>query len=157
MRRAARCRLLVVADGMRIGELAGRLGINPRTVRYYEQIGLIPAAPRTGAGYRQYDEDDAARLGFIKTAQRLGLSLDEVAEILRLRDSGERPCGYVRALLDTQLAVLDRRIAELRALRGELRELQAAADNLPEDAALTCRIIEHARAQAPAAGGSTRR
>ena len=131
---------------MRIGQLADKLGINPKTIRYYEQIGLIPAAPRTGGGYREYSDTDADRLTFIKTAQRLGLSLEEVAEILSLRERGERPCAYVRDVIDEQIRSVDRRIGELRALRGELRELRAAADAIPEVDGATCRIIEHVKA-----------
>jgi DNA-binding transcriptional MerR regulator len=131
---------------MRIGELADQVGVNPKTVRYYEQIGLIPPAPRTSGGYREYTDTDAARLTFIKTAQRLGLSLEEVAEILRLRERGEPPCGYVRDVISQQLRSIDKRIAELRALRSELRELRQAADSIPEVDGATCRIIEHVKA-----------
>jgi DNA-binding transcriptional MerR regulator len=131
---------------MRIGELADQVGVNTKTVRYYEQIGLIPPAPRTSGGYREYTDTDAARLTFIKTAQRLGLSLEEVAEILRLRERGEAPCGYVRNVIHEQLRSIDKRIGELRALRTELRELRAAADAIPEIDGATCRIIEHVKA-----------
>jgi DNA-binding transcriptional MerR regulator len=131
---------------MRIGELADHVGVNPKTVRYYEQIGLIPPAPRTSGGYREYTDTDAARLTFIRTAQRLGLSLEEVAEILRLRERGEAPCGYVRDVISQQLRGIDKRIAELRALRIELRELRAAADAIPGVDGTTCRIIEHVKA-----------
>jgi DNA-binding transcriptional MerR regulator len=131
---------------MRIGELADQVGVNPKTVRYYEQIGLIPPAPRTSGGYREYTDTDASRLTFIKTAQHLGLSLDEVAEILRLRERGEPPCGYVRDVLSQQLRSIDKRIAELRALPSELRELRKAADAIPEVDGATCRIIEHVKA-----------
>jgi DNA-binding transcriptional MerR regulator len=130
---------------MRIGELANQVGVNPKTVRYYEQIGLIPLAPRTSGGYREYADTDAARLTFIKTAQRLGLSLEEVAEILRLRERGEPPCGYVRDVLNQQLRSIDKRIADLRALRSELRELRKAADAIPEVDGATCQIIEHVK------------
>jgi DNA-binding transcriptional MerR regulator len=128
---------------MRIGQLAHRLGINSKTIRYYEEIGLIPPAPRTAAGYRDYDEQDASRLTFIKTAQRLGLSLDEIAEILSLRERGEAPCSYVRQAISEQLRTIDKRIADLQLLRRELRDLEAAADALPEVDGATCRIIEH--------------
>jgi DNA-binding transcriptional MerR regulator len=133
---------------MRIGQLADRLGINPKTIRYYEEIGLIPPAPRTSGGYREYSDTDADRLTFIKTAQRLGLSLEEVAEILSLRERGERPCAYVVDVIDEQIRSVDRRIAELRALRAELRELRSAADAIPEADGATCRLIEHVRAAA---------
>jgi DNA-binding transcriptional MerR regulator len=131
---------------MRIGQLADKLGINSKTIRYYEEIGLIPPAPRTAAGYRDYDDVDASRLTFIKTAQRLGLSLEEIAEILSLRDRGEPPCAYVREAISEQLRTIDKRITELKTLRQELRELDAAADALPEVEGATCRIIEHVQA-----------
>ncbi len=131
---------------MRIGELAGQLGINSTTIRYYEEIGLIPPAPRSSSGYREYTATDADRLTFIKTAQRLGMSLEEVAEILSLRERGQKPCAYVRDVLNEQMRSIDQRIAELRALRRELRELRAAADAIPEVDGATCRIIEHVRA-----------
>jgi DNA-binding transcriptional MerR regulator len=131
---------------MRIGELANQLGINTKTIRYYEEIGLIPPAPRTSGGYREYSDTDADRLTFIRTAQRLGLSLEEVSEILSLRERGERPCAYVRDVIGQQLASIDKRIAELRQLRAELRELREAADSIPEVDGATCRIIEHVKA-----------
>ena len=137
---------------MRIGELADQLGINTKTIRYYEEIGLVPPAPRTSSGYRDYSDHDATRLVFIKSAQRLGLSLGEIAEILSLRDRGEVPCEYVRNVITEQLRGIDKRIAELRALRGELRQLNAAAEQLPEIDGVTCRIIEHVKAAVAPAG-----
>ncbi len=76
---------------MRIGELGERLGVNTKTIRYYESIGLVPEPERTSSGYRIYSEADVERLVFIKSAQRLGLALDEVREILALRERGRRP------------------------------------------------------------------
>src|SRR5690606_16567547 len=81
-------RLEVEEARMRIGELAERLGVNPKTIRYYESIGLLSPPERTPAGYRIYGEDALERLTFIKTAQRLGITLDETREILALRDRG---------------------------------------------------------------------
>lgn len=131
---------------MRIGELANQLGINTKTIRYYEEIGLIPRAPRNSRGYREYSDTDADRLTFIKTAQRLGLSLEEISEILLLRERGERPCAYVRDVIAHQLDSINKRITELRALRTELRQLRDTADNIPEVDGATCRIIEHVKA-----------
>jgi DNA-binding transcriptional MerR regulator len=130
---------------VRIGELADRLGINPRTIRFYERIGLLPEPERTPSGYRTYGEPDAERLTFIKTAQRLGLTLDEIREIVELRDRGQRPCGYVAGLLRRQVADLDRRIAEMVDLREELRGLEAAASSLSGDGEGYCELIEHVR------------
>ena len=135
---------------MRIGELAGRLGVNPKTIRYYESIGLLPEPERTPSGYRDYEEDAADRMRFIRTAQRLGVTLDEVKEILGFRERGEAPCAYVRGVLDAQVSIIDRRIAELEELRDQLVELAADADNLPPAAAagVTCQLIEHVRQKA---------
>lgn len=112
---------------MRIGELAARLGLNTRTIRYYESIALLPEPERTASGYRTYDEADVERLAFIKSAQRLGLALDEIREVLALRERGETPCGYVRGLIQKEVADIDRRLDELRRLRQELVALDERA------------------------------
>jgi len=130
---------------MRIGELADQLGLNPKTIRYYESIGLLPQPERTPSGYRDYDGRAGELLTFIKTAQRLGISLDEIREILALRERGEQPCGYVRGVLRRQVDEIDERIAELRQLRKELVTLDQLADELPDPGPGRCRLIEHAR------------
>lgn len=130
---------------MRIGELADRLGVNTKTIRYYEGIGLMPSPERTPAGYRVYDEDAVERLTFIKTAQRLGITLDEAREILAFRDRGEQPCGYVRDVLRRERAHIDARIRELRALRSELVALEELANEIPETSGVVCKLIEHVR------------
>src|SRR5437870_94459 len=81
--------------GLRIGQLAERLGLNTKTIRYYESIGLLPSPARRPSGYRVYGEDDADRLAFVRTAQRFGLRLDQIREVLAFRDRGERPCDFV--------------------------------------------------------------
>lgn len=133
---------------MRIGELAAQVGVNPKTVRYYECIGLLPTPERTSAGYRVYGEGDRERLGFIKAAQRLGMRLDEIAEVLALRDADRRPCGYVRTVLHEHVTDIDARIAELQRLRGQLLDLDARAEQLaaaPEAGAASCPLIDHVR------------
>ena len=106
---------------MRIGQLAVQTGYSVRTIRFYEQSGLLPAPSRTPAGYRSYDQDAVTRLRFVRSAQALGLSLAEIAEVLRIRDHQGPPCSYVAELLDTHIGALDARIKELTALRDELR------------------------------------
>ena len=133
---------------MRIGELARRIGVNPKTVRYYEGIGLLPTPEREPSGYRDYDDHDVDRLRFIRTAQRLGLSLSEISEILAFRERAERPCDYVLEVLDRQVADLDRRIAEMADLRRELTALKARADRLPDEEGCYCAVIEHSSAGA---------
>src|ERR687890_2545995 len=106
---------------MRIGQLAAETGFSVRTIRFYEQSGLLPAPQRTKGGYRVYDQDAVARLRFVRSAQALGLSLAEIAEVLRVRDHQGPPCTYVAKLIETHISALEDRIAELTALRDELR------------------------------------
>jgi DNA-binding transcriptional MerR regulator len=127
---------------VRIGQLAGRAGVTTKTIRFYESIGLLPDPPRTPSGYRDYAEADSDRLTFIRTAQRLGLSLDEIREIIALRDRGQQPCGYVAQVLDRQVSDLDERIREMRRLRDELRAMQAVAVDA-RDPGNYCGLIEH--------------
>ena len=130
---------------MRIGELAERVGVNPRALRFYESVGLLPPPERTPSGYRAYGPADAERVRFIKTAQRLGMSLDDIREVLAFRDRGELPCGYVLSAIDREADALDERIAELQRLRGELVRLRQAARTHPDARAAracVCHIIE---------------
>lgn len=129
---------------MRIGELAARAGVNPKTIRFYEQRGLLPDPARLPSGYRDYGTEDESRLAFIRSAQRLGLSLAEIGEILAFKERGERPCGYVLSVLQSQLADIDRRIGELVRLRADLLSLKETADQLPADPGGFCGIVEHA-------------
>ena len=108
---------------MLIGELAAATGVATKTIRYYETIGVLDPPPRTPAGYRNYDDIAADRLAFIRAAQACGLTLGEIRSIVALRDRGVAPCGHVLEVLTARAADLDRRIAELRRLRGELHRL----------------------------------
>src|SRR5918997_4238816 len=105
----------------------------------------MPDPARMPSGYREYAESDSERLTFIKTAQRLGLTLNEISEIIAFRDRGEQPCGYVAAVLRRQVADLDRRIVEMGQLRDELRELESKAAAPGQEAGGYCSVIEHAR------------
>jgi DNA-binding transcriptional MerR regulator len=131
---------------LKIGELGERVGVNPKTIRYYEGIGLLPEPERRPSGYREYTEDDIGRLAFIKTAQRLGLALSEISEILAFRERDERPCDYVLQAIDRQVGDLDRRITEMEELRRDLLALRRRADRLPGDKGCYCAVIEHAQA-----------
>lgn len=141
---------------MRIGELAGELGLNPRTIRFYESIGVLPEPARTDSGYRDYGEPDLERLRFIKLAQSLGLSLDDIREILALRDQGESPCSYVRWVIEERAAAIEDRIRELERMRTDLQKLRRVAKALPDeppDDICVCHILENdrlARAQGTA-------
>ena len=139
-----------VAEGVKscssLLALAEQVGVNAKTIRYYEGVGLLPEPERLPSGYRDYEADDVERLQFIRTAQRLGLSLSEIAEILAFRDRSQRPCDYVLGVLDRQVADLGRRIAEMKELRRQLIALKADADGLAPEPGCYCTVIEHAHA-----------
>lgn len=115
---------------MRIGELAQRAGVSAKAIRYYEQLGILAPPDRTPSGYRAYDESVLGRLGFVRAAQALGLSLGEVRQIVAFRDDGVAPCEQVAGLLRHHAAELEHRIAELERLRGELQRLAERAGTL---------------------------
>ena len=105
---------------MKIGELSSRTSVPTKTIRYYEDIGVLPPAERADNGYRTYTRDTVERLEFIKDAQATGLTLEEISTILRLREQGESTCQHVRHLLDHHLEQLDTRIKALEATRVHL-------------------------------------
>lgn len=130
-----------------IGIVAGELDINPKTIRYYEEIELIPKAQRNQAGYRVYSQDDIERLAFILRARALDFSLDDIGEILAFREDGEAPCLYVTGLVSQRVMDIDAKIAALRQLRGELEEIQRDAQALPYEQIASkgciCHLIEN--------------
>lgn len=134
---------------MQIGEVARRLDLNPKTIRYYEEIGLLPKPERSEGGFRHYTPAEVERIEFIRRARALDLSLDEIREILSFRDQGEAPCPYVLRLLEEKIKEIERQIASLRALRRDLRDLHAEAAVLPPTVlaakGCVCHIIENRR------------
>ena len=115
---------------MRIGELAEQAGISTKAIRYYEQIGILAPPARTASGYRSYDQAALGRLGFVRAAQAVGLTLGEIRQVIAFRDNGQAPCAHVTELLQRHTADLDRRILEFQQLRGELRQLAERASTL---------------------------
>ena len=115
---------------MRIGELAEQAGVSTKAIRYYEQIGILTPPPRTPAGYRTYDATALGRLGFVRAAQAVGLTLGEIRQIIAFRDRGQAPCAHVTHLLLARAADLEERIRELQTLRRELRQLAQRAGTL---------------------------
>jgi DNA-binding transcriptional MerR regulator len=108
-----------------IGEVAKLSGINPKTIRHYEEINLLPKPKRDKSNnYRIYADDTVRRISFIKKAQSLGFTLREIKEILTLRDEGFKPCRHVRDLLRQRAIDIDQKIAELTTLRRELKKLE---------------------------------
>jgi len=98
-----------------------------KTIRYYEDIGVIPEPPRTPSGYRDYRAGAVRRLGFIRAAQSIGLTLGEIKEILAFRDRGQAPCGVVASLIERRAADLSERIAALEGMRRDLERLAKRA------------------------------
>lgn len=103
-----------------IGDVAERAGLSAATVRYYEEIDLLPAPLRSVKGYRSYSEQTVDELRFIRKAQALGFSLDEIREILKLSRSGKTPCSRVRSLAHQHLAAVEDRIRQLQQFRDQL-------------------------------------
>lgn len=106
--------------GMTIGQLGKATGTAVETVRYYEKIGLLPEVARTSSNYRSYGSEDVDRLTFIRRARDLGFSIEQVRALLSLADDRERECSDVDRLAKTHLAEVERKIADLSALRAEL-------------------------------------
>jgi DNA-binding transcriptional MerR regulator len=139
---------------MRIGELGKKAGLSTKTIRYYEDIRILPEPDRTSSGYRDYGEGTLDRLRFIKAAQAVGFSLGEIREILAFGDRGEAPCLHVTQLMEERIRSLSQHIRDLEAMRGELEHLVKNARTLPEpDSGTFCHIIEVAR---PPGGRSTK-
>lgn len=103
-----------------IGTLARQAHVPIKTIRYYEEVGLLLKPPRTASGYRLYPPQTADRLVFIKKAQSLGLQLKDIKEILELADRGRCPCGHVQRVLKARLDDLTRKIADLRLIERRL-------------------------------------
>jgi DNA-binding transcriptional MerR regulator len=111
-----------------VSKLAERAGTSPDTLRYYERIGLLPEPDRSASGYRLYDDAMAELVRFIKGAQRFGLRLEEIRELVEVRERGLCPCGHTRVLLERRLADLDDEMKALARLRGQIADM---LDELP--------------------------
>ena len=108
---------------LRIGELAADLGLNPKTIRYYEQIGLMPPPQRTSGNQRRYDSAHLRRIGFIRHSRELGFPLSAIKELLDLADEPARSCEAADRIAQRQLRQVESRIARLQALKGELERM----------------------------------
>jgi Cu(I)-responsive transcriptional regulator len=122
-----------------IGNLAKATGTKVETIRYYERIGLLPEPRRTEGNYRSYDEGHLGRLGFIRRARDLGFPLDQVRDLLGLADQRDRSCEAVDVIARQHLAEVERKIADLTALRNELADV---IGRCRRGTVAECRIIE---------------
>jgi Hg(II)-responsive transcriptional regulator len=124
---------------MWIGEAAEQAGVNIQTLRYYERRGLLPKPPRRTSGYREFPEDAVRMVRFIKRAQDLGFSLDEVEALLRLRRNSGRNRQRIRSVAERRIADIERKIEELERMRGALQTL---VHTCHAGTTLDCPIIE---------------
>lgn len=136
-----------MSESMKIGELAKRTGCQAETVRYYEREGLLHAPERTAGNYRLYRDGSVQRLRFIRQCRSLDMGLDEIRILLKFQNAPEKNCGKVNTLLDEHVGHVARRIAELKAVEKQLKELRRQC--IKARAARDCRILNEL-AQAPA-------
>ena len=122
-----------------IGDLSRRTGCRVQTIRYYEQVGLLPRPARTSGNQRRYRADDVARLAFIRHSRELGFSLDAIRALLNLADDPNRSCETADSIARAQLAQVEHRIARLQSLKAELERMleQCRGGRIAE-----CRVIE---------------
>lgn len=124
---------------MNIGQAADASGVSAKRIRYYEQIGLIDSAKRTGAGYRVYDERDLHTLSFIRRSRQLGFSIEEIATLLELWHDQHRSSADVREVAQSHIADVRAKIAELQAIVDTLETLVSCCDG---DERPDCPILE---------------
>lgn len=122
-----------------IGDLGKATRTKVETIRYYERIGLLPSPARTSGNYRSYGDRELGRLSFIRRARDLGFSLDQVRTLLSLSDDRDQDCGSVDRIARAHLGEVERKLADLEALR---RELRALIDSCDGGSVAQCRIIE---------------
>jgi DNA-binding transcriptional MerR regulator len=142
MRKSAAARR---GERLKIGEVAALSGVGVEALRFYERAGLIDRPRRTEGGYRLYDADVLERLAFVKRAQVLGFSLDEIAHLIAERRAGRSPCAEVRAFVRDRLGELDRQMAAMRRYRRELAELLEEWERVGDGGGEVCGLIEGAR------------
>ena len=118
---------------MKIQEFAQRTGLSPQTIRYYESIGILPAPQRASNRYRDYNEKDVDRARFVVGIRSLDLSLNEVAEILSMRDRREAPCRALLDLIEQKANQIEERIQHLKQMEIDLRKLHKQGLTFPTD------------------------
>ena len=134
---------------LRIGEVSKRSGIGVEALRFYEKAGLLDRPSSTESGYRVYGAEVLERLAFIRRAQVLGFSLEEIGRVIAERRAGQSPCAEVREVVRRRLAELDERMAEMRRYRKELTAALAEWDEAGDVAGHVCGLIEGTTVTAP--------
>ena len=129
---------------LKIGQVSAQSQLPVKTIRFYEERGLIQTAKRTSGGFRLFEPSVLPRLSFIRQSQALGLSLNDIQDILGIADSGERPCHNVRHKFQEKIVEIDDRIHQLENLKNQLQVLIEEADQREKLDADYCPIIEHA-------------
>jgi len=127
---------------LRIGQLKDQSQVPIKTIRYYEELGLIAAAQRTEGGFRLFAPAMLNRLAFIKRSQKLGLSLQEIGELLNIRDRGQSPCQEVKHKLQSKISEIDDKITQLTLLKSQLETLTQAEGAILATEGVICPIIE---------------
>ena len=127
---------------LKIGDVAKVTGIGIETLRFYEKSGLLDRPSRTASGYRMYDSEVLSRLDFIKRAQVLGFSLDEIKRIIADKRAGQSPCAEVREIVRRRLGELDKRMIEMKRYRQELASALAEWDQVGDVEGHVCGLIE---------------
>lgn len=122
-----------------IGEAARSSGVKAPTIRYYEQIGLLPTPPRTAANRRLYESADSQRLTFIRHARELGFEIEAIRTLLALQDDPHQSCGAADAIARARLSEVEQRLTSLAALKTEL---QAMIEGCSHGRVDNCRVIE---------------
>ena len=108
---------------LNIGQAAAASGVSAKMIRHYEEVGLLPAARRTDAGYRQYGDADVQTLRFVRHSRDLGFSIEQIQELLGLWQNRKRPSRQVRALAQAHIEELDAKLRELQAMKASLEHL----------------------------------
>ncbi len=130
---------------LRVGEVSKRSGVGIETLRFYERSGLLDRPARTESGYRLYGEEVLERLEFIKRAQALGFTLDEIGRVIAEKRAGQTPCAKVREIVRRRLQELDERMAQMRSYRRQVAAALAEWDKIGESEGHICGLIEETR------------
>lgn len=129
-------------SGMQVGATAARSGLTIDTIRFYEKQGLVAKPPRSAGGFRLYSAEDVDRLRFVSRAQALGFSLEEIRELLLLRESSSEACSHVHDLLTEKIATVHQKLQELRRMERQLKSAKARCDAaLAKECTASCPVL----------------